>query len=201
MHWRSKRLIVGICLAATSLFKCGCPAVGYKKAADAAMSPLSPPALLRDDVLKLELRRAVVEREGFSDLGLSALVFMERGFLVGFVDSPEQGRAVLAAGRDVGGLRSLEGVLPLRPPESTTESDLELKGEVKGEIAVTPSLVSSRYTIEVLDGRVVLLGVVLSDAERVEVEQVARGGGGVKDVDNLLLVVEEPYAALRPHLR
>lgn len=188
-------LVVVLPLAAGSC------AYGYKKAAEAAMSPLSAPAEARDVRLKEQLRAALVEDDGFPTLRLTADVFMERAFVVGFVDRAEQAQDVIDAGKRVRGLRSLDAYLPVRPDIDSSASDLELKAEIRAAILESPSLVSGRYTIIALDGVVVLLGVTMSEDERDSVEQIGRSASGVKDVKNFLLVVEEPYAALRPHLR
>lgn len=179
----------------------GCPAMGYKKAAEAAMSPLDVRAQARDQRLKMQLRSAILENESYQGIALTPAVFMEEGFVVGFVDSQEQADSVIATARGVEGLRSLETYLPVKPAESTTESDLTTKGEVKAAIALDPSLVSSRYTIEVLGGEAVLLGVVMSDDERAGVEKAAGGVGSVTGVKNFLVVVEPSFESIRPHLR
>lgn len=194
-------LAVLLILLCSSAAGCAGPLVGYKKAAEAAMSPLSAPAQIRDQVLKSELRRVILENETYQGLGLSPAVYMEQGFVVGFVDTQEQAEGVVAAASQVTGLRSLQTYLPIRPAESTTESDFTLKGEIKTRIALDRSLVASRYTVEVLNGEVVLLGVVMSEEEREDVEDVVEDTSGVTGVKNFLLVVEPAYGSVRPHLR
>ena len=44
---------------------------------------------------------------GFSGLKLSIYVFMERAYMVGHVDNPQQAEAVLSAAKGVEGLRVL----------------------------------------------------------------------------------------------
>lgn len=182
------------------LYSCA-SAVPYVKAEQAAVDPRSVLVQAEDQRLQMALRRDVLESGGFSDLTISPHVFMGRGFVVGFVDNPQQAEDVLAADRNVQGLRSLQGYLPVKPADDSKTSDLELKGEVKGAIALDRSLVVSRYTIEVLDGQVVLLGVVMTEDEREAVARVAGGVSGVKGVENYLLVVEPGEESLRPHLR
>jgi osmotically-inducible protein OsmY len=176
-------------------------AVPYVKAEQAAVDPRSVLVQARDQRLQMELRRVVVEDESFSGLTISPHVFMERGFLVGFVDSEGQADSVLAASQSVEGLRSVQGYLPVRPATDSTAADLELKGEIKAAIGLHPPLVVSRYTVEVLDGHVVLLGVVESEEERDSVARVAAGVSGVVEVQDFLLVVEPGFESLRPHLR
>ena len=197
------RALLALALVVLSLVSGGCagPAMGYKKMAEAAMSPLDVRAQAQDQRLKMQLRSALVENEAFAALGLTPAVYMQQGFVVGFVDNDTQGQSVVATANSVQGLRSVETYLPVKPAASTTEDDVTTKTEVKAAIALDPSLVSSRYTIEVLDGQVVLLGVVMSEEERQGVEKAAAGVGSVKGVTNFLLIVEQGYESLRPHLR
>lgn len=188
-------LFISLCLSA------GACAYGYKRAADAAMSPLSAPAQAQDMRLKGDLRAMLVENDNFTTLRLTADVFMDRAFIVGFVDSREQAQDLIDAAKHVRGLRSLDTYLPVRPATDSSSSDLELKTKVRAAIVESPGLVGERYTVVALDGVVALLGVTMSEEERRTVEQVARSTSGVTDVKDFLLVVEEPYAALRPHLR
>lgn len=194
---RSAPAVLFVALALTA----GACAYGYKRAAEAAMSPLSAPAQAQDMRLKGELRTMLLENDSFASLRLTGDVFMDRAFIVGFVDHPEQAQDVVEAGKRVRGLRSLDTYLPVRPATDSAGADLELKTAIRASIVATPGLVSERYTIIPLDGVVVLLGVVMSEDERGSVEQIARSTSGVRDVKDFLLVVEQPYAALRPHLR
>jgi osmotically-inducible protein OsmY len=57
--------------------------------------------------------------------------------------------------------------------------------------------VDSRVNVEVLDDRVVLLGVVSSDEEKTRAEQAAAGTIGVKRTINWLLLPESEYLAIR----
>jgi osmotically-inducible protein OsmY len=187
-------------LLAVVLASGGC-AAGYKEAADAAMSPLSAPAQARDMRLKAQLRETLLLNQSYAGLEITPDVVMERGYLVGFVDNREQAEQIVTAANSVGGLRSLDSYLPTRPASDSKETDIALKGEVKAAIALSPALVTSRYTVESLDGTIVLLGATMTEEEREGVAQSARSVDGVKDVRNFLLVVEPGYSSLRPHVR
>jgi osmotically-inducible protein OsmY len=187
-------------LLGLALVSSGC-AFGYKKAAEAAMSPLGVRAQAQDQRLKAQLRTAVLGNQAFSGVGITPDVVMQCGFLVGFVDSEEQAQAITQAGQSVGGLRSLQTYLPIKPADDSMTSDLETKTTIRGQIAIEPMLVSDRYTIEVMDGVVVILGATMSEDERDEVGKIAAGTTGVKDVKNYLMVAEPPYTSFRPHLR
>jgi osmotically-inducible protein OsmY len=58
-------------------------------------------------------------------------------------------------------------------------------------------MVSGRVHVEVLNGRVVLLGVVSGSEERERAERAAAGTIGVTRVTNWLLLPETEYMAIR----
>ncbi|BFU96534.1 MAG: protein of unknown function [Nitrospira sp.] len=192
---------VGLVLAVASL--AGCPGAKYKAMVEAAQSELSPKAIAHDDVHKVHLHEALVAEQGLSGLTLSIYVFMERAYLVGHVDSPDQREAVLQTARHVQGLRSVEGYLPVTVPTadgntvSDKASDVSLKAQVVSALALEPGVVKSRVHAEVLDGLVVLLGVVSGEPERHHAERAAAGVEGVKAVTNWLLLPEEGYMSIR----
>ncbi|MDF0644585.1 MAG: BON domain-containing protein [Nitrospira sp.] len=195
----------GLVVAVVSLPGCG--GGKYKAMLEAAQSELSPRTIAHDDAHKLHIHEALVAEQGLSGLTLSIFVFMERGYLVGHVDSPEQAAAVLKTARHVQGLRSVEGYLPVTAPSaegntvSDKASDVSLKAQVVSAIALEPGVVKSRVHVEVLDGRVVLLGVVSGEPERRHAEKAAAGVDGVKAVTNWLLLPEEQYMSIRKKMR
>lgn len=197
-------LLVGMMLVIFALPGCG--GAKYSAMVKAAQSELSPIAQTHDDLHKLHLHEALVADQGFSGLSLTVYVFMERAYVVGHVDSPEQAEAILRAARSVAGLRSVAGYLPVKRsslPDSTvarTASDVTLKAQIKSALALAPGVVVSRVNIEVLDGKVVLLGVVSSNDERVYAEQAAAGVTEVKGVTNWLLLPEPEYMSIRQRL-
>ena len=148
------------------------------------------------------LQEALLAEPGFAGLVLTSYVFMDHGYVVGHVQSPEQAEAVYRAASNVGGLRSLNAFLPVkRSPIIDTAgkvtSDETLKARVQTALARTSGLVDSRVHVEVLDDRVVLLGVVSSDEEKTRAEQAVAGTIGVKRTINWLLLPESEYLAIR----
>ena len=178
----------------------------YRAMVKAARSELSPVALARDQRLKLQLRKAILLDETYASLSISPHVFMERGFVVGLVDSAEQADGILKAARTVQGLRSLKGHLPVRKqvPNGNDEetagssSDLTIKAEIKAQLALAPNIVSSQIAYEVLEGNVVLLGVVASEEVRATAKRESSKISGVTDVTNFLLLPESGYLTRRP---
>jgi osmotically-inducible protein OsmY len=171
----------------------------------AAESELSPVAQARDHRLKMELRSALVSEEGLTGLTLSPDVFMERGYVIGRVQTSDQADAVRRIAHGVPGLRSVDLYLPVAAAQSTEDSsmvsDLTLKAEIASALRLTPGVVATRITTTVLDGQVVLLGVVSGEDERRQVEKAVGGVNGVKKVTNWLLLPESGYGTVRPKLR
>jgi osmotically-inducible protein OsmY len=67
---------------------------------------------------------------------------------------------------------------------------------IKLALKVEEHLIESRYGIEVLNGHAVLLGVVLSEDEKLAVERAAKGVEGMTSIKNFLLHVEQGYGKL-----
>ena len=181
----------------------GCGGAKYSAMVKAARSELSPRAQAQDDLHKLHLHEALLADQGFSGLNLSMYVFMERAYVVGHVDNPEQAAAVLRTAMTVAGLRSVAGYLPVKkalPNDSTisnTASDLTVKAEIASALALAAGVVTSRVNVEVLDGQAVLLGVVSGSDERFSAEQAANGVKEVRGITNWLLLPEQGYMSIR----
>jgi osmotically-inducible protein OsmY len=160
--------------------------------AKAAASEESAQAQVSDDRLKLALREALLSADATAAVHVTPYLYMGHAYVVGFVDSAAQRQTVTAAAQGVQGVRSLNAYLPDRPAESETASDLEIKGEVKGALALNRDRVT-QIDLEVLAGQVVLLGVV-SDQEAIDsAVSAAKGISGVNGVTNFLLLPEPEY--------
>jgi osmotically-inducible protein OsmY len=179
----------------------GCGGEGYKATMHSAEANLSS-LTMADYRHQLRLQEALVANPGFAGLTLSAYVFMERGYVIGHVDNPDQAEAVFQAARKVQGLRSLDAFLPVKrvSPHDTigkVTSDEALKAQVESALAAAPGVVYSRVHVEVLDDRAVLLGVVSGSEEKVRAERAAAGTIGVKRIINWLLLPDTEYLAIR----
>jgi osmotically-inducible protein OsmY len=179
----------------------GCNGDRYKTVVNAAGSGLGSLTMADDYRHQRRLQEALLAESRFAGLVLTSYVFMDHGYVVGHVQSPEQAEAVYRAASKVEGLRSLNAFLPVKRPSTDTlgkvTSDEKVKAQVQAALARTPGLVDSRVNVEVLDDRVVLLGVVSSDEEKTRAEQAAAGTIGVKRTINWLLLPESEYLAIR----
>jgi osmotically-inducible protein OsmY len=180
----------------------GCTGDRYKTVADAAESGLGSLTLADDYRHQRRLQESLMAEPAFAGLILTSYVFMDHGYVVGHVQSPEQAEAVYRAASKVEGLRSLNAFLPVKRSSTvdtvgSLTSDDSLKAQVQAALARTPGLVDSRVHVEVLDDRAVLLGIVTGTEERTRAEQAAAGTLGVKRIINWLLLPESEYMAIR----
>ena len=183
------------------LFWQGCGHERYKSVVDAAESGFGSVAMA-DYRHQRQLQDVLLAEPGFAGLVLRSYVFMDHGYVVGHVHSPEQAEAVYRAASKVEGLRSVNAFLPVKRPltSDTIEkvtSDENLKAQIETALARTPGVVDTRIQVEVLDDRAVLLGVVSDNDEKIRAEHIAASTIGVKRIINWLLLPETDYLAAR----
>jgi len=180
----------------------GCSGDRYKTVVDAAGAGLSSLTLADDYRHQRRMQEVLVAEPEFAGLVLTAYVFMDHGYLVGHVHSPEQAEAVYKTARKVEGLRSLNAFLPVKHPSTVdtigkVSPDAALKAQVEAELARTPGVVDTRVHVEILDDRAILLGVVSGSEEKTRAEQAVASTLGVKRIINWLLLPETEYLAIR----
>ena len=84
---------------------------------------------------------------------LSPDVVMERGYVTGRVETPDQAATILRIARGVAGLRSVDVYLPLSQPQppadSSTISDMTIHTEIATALRLAPGVVarSARLTL------------------------------------------------------
>jgi osmotically-inducible protein OsmY len=184
------------------LFGQGCSGDKYKTVAGAAESGLGSLTMADDYRHQRRLQEVLLSEPGFAGLVLTSYVFMDHGYVVGHVQSPEQAEAVYQTASKVEGLRSLNAFLPVKRPSAVdavgkVASGESLKTQIQAALARTPGLVDSRVIVEVLDDRAVLMGVVSGEDEKTRAEHAASATLGVKRIINWLLLPESEYLAIR----
>jgi osmotically-inducible protein OsmY len=196
-----QRIAVGAGLGIAALFLCqGCASDGYHSVVGAAGSGLESLTMADDYRHQRQLEQVLLEEPAFAGLTLTAYVFIDHGYVVGHVNSPEQAEAVFQAAKKVEGLRSINAFLPVKRTLDTVGKvipDSTVKAQVESALARTPGIVESRVHVEVLDNRAILLGVVSGDEEKTRAEEAASATIGVKRIINWLLLPESQYLAIR----
>jgi osmotically-inducible protein OsmY len=178
-----------------------CGGERYQAMIDNAETRLTDLMTVDDQMYQRRLRDALDAHPEFSSLTLSTYVFMGRGYVIGYVDSHEQAKAVFNTAASVKGLRSLDAYLPVKRTSSNdmirnSNSDAIVKANIESALG-TEDPAYRWVHVEVLDGRVVLVGVIPKNEDRIRVEGAAAGTSGVKHVSNWLLLPETEYMAIR----
>jgi osmotically-inducible protein OsmY len=196
------RTLASIALTVALLTALGCGgARPYRAMAKAASSEESVLSQAEDHRLALRVREAILANDPSRVLSVTPQVYMGHVYLVGFVTDDDDAAPLESVVRPIAGVRTVDSYLPVRPASQSTVGDEALKAEVKAAIATEPGEVAMRVDPEVLAGHVVLCGVVSSPEAVAAAEARVRELGGVKGVTNFLLIPEEGYESLRPHLR
>ena len=159
--------------------------------------------LVDDRTLTDKLRSALGDSDQLDGAKITPHVYMGHVFLVGFViHSDQQGEATKAV-QDVEGVRSVGAYLPVRSESakgtSNVPSDTVLEEKVKAALVLSGQPVT-RVDTQVLDGHVVLMGVVRSQEAVSAATAAARSVSGVTGVTSFLLLPEPGYGMLRPDL-
>jgi osmotically-inducible protein OsmY len=201
MLTRKTRFAVWPGFALTALMFCqGCGGNRYYTVVDAAESGLESITMADDYRHQRHLQQVLLEEPAFAGLILTAYVFMDHGYVVGHVNTPEQAEAVFQVAKKVEGLRSINAFLPVKRTADTIGKvipDSTVKAQLQSALARTPGIVESRVHVEVLDNRAILLGVVSGDEEKTRAEKAASATIGVKRIINWLLLPESQYLAIR----
>ena len=156
-----------------------------------------------DRLLTDKLKSALADTDQLAGVSITPHVYMGHVFLVGFVaHSDQQGEATRAV-QDVDGVRSVGAYLPVRSESakgaSNVASDDVIAGKVRAALGLAGQPVT-RVDMQVLDGHVVLLGVVRSQEAVSAATAAARSVSGVTGVTSFLLLPEPGYGTLRPDL-
>jgi osmotically-inducible protein OsmY len=180
----------------------GCGHDRYKPVVDAAEAGFGSVAMADDYRHQRRLQDVLLAEPGFAGLVLRSYVFMDHGYVVGHVQSPEQAVAVYQTASKVEGLKSLNAFLPVKRPSTTdtigkVTSAANLKAQIEAALARAPGVVDARIQVEVLDDRAILLGVVSDNDEKTRAEHAASSTIGVKGIINWLLLPETDYLAAR----
>jgi hyperosmotically inducible periplasmic protein len=178
-----------------------CSDVGpSRRMARGARNERSPTTQVDDRHLADKLRSALADSDQLNGADITPHVYMGHVFLVGFVThSDQQGEATRAV-QDVEGVRSVGAYLPVKSEPakggSNVASDAVIEAKVRAALEL-PYQPVTRIDLQVLDGHVVLMGVVKSQEAMSAATAAARSVSGVTGVTSFLLLPEPGYGMLR----
>jgi len=194
---RALSLVLLVSVLATA---CG-RARPYRAMARTAQSEETVFSQVEDHRLKTAMREAILAEDSKLVFSVNPYAFMGHAYLVGFVDSSDVAERLQERMRGLKGVRSVDAYLPTKPADRSKVDDAEIEARLKEALVLDMGQVSSRIESKSLAGHVVLLGVVASPGAVTDAEDRVRNLKGVTGVSNFLLVPEEGYESLRPHVR
>lgn len=158
----------------------------YKTAVDER----SVGSIVTDEVISAKLQAKFLEDKTVSYLNISPLSYEGHVYLVGeYATTAERDRAIALAKETEGVGEITTFLLPVKPGDPCGSTDnLEKKALVKKALIADTSIWSTNVNVEVVQCRVVLLGIVGSQAELDKAVAHARDVPGVREVKSYLRV-------------
>lgn len=135
-------------------------------------------------------------RKGYLVLSVFILVMLLGGFIFAYVKSPVVRAWVAQLKRTQAEAASTQA--PAQPAQSantpattTGSADAEIRASLLQQILKNPDWRKHAIEVDVNQGTVTLRGAVENEAQRVAIEQYARGLAGVKDLNSVLVIKTE----------
>jgi len=156
-----------------------------------------PIEVLKDDAMLRSRVGDALRAQGFTGVDeLTVHAYFGKVFLTGEVPENQRAKAV----RTAQGVRDVKSVTPhwFLSLKADTEGDAAIKLRLEKNLVGADGVTSSRIDYVVNSGRVVLLGVVESEAERTLAIKAARGTHGVRNVTSYLFMRDAVPAPLQP---
>ena len=118
----------------------------------------------QDSRLQLQLHKTILLTIPSELLSVSSYVYLGHGFIVGEVETEEQSRELVAAAGKLNGINGVSYYLPLKSKKDQTETSSAL--EIKINAMFEPDYPSSKLTVKIVQGVVVILGVLTPDEQQ-----------------------------------
>jgi len=151
--------------------------------------------IVRDNMLTLKAKSALLTVKGADDVQVLAL----KGdlFAVGTVKSTAERDEIIRAMRQVQGVGSVKGHLPLRDPEVPPTMSADASLENRARMALSRHLLhkNSGVEIQAVEGELCLMGVVGTHAEALDLIQYVESVTGARAIS--LLAIRNEYATGR----
>jgi hyperosmotically inducible protein len=138
-----------------------------------------------DKKISLSIKTGLADKDSKMALKVHVYCFLKHVYLVGAInDQPFRAFAEKTA-------KGTEGVKKVtsyfKPETDTTSDDLKLAAKVRADLIGNGDLSSTQIEQEVMNGEVVLLGMVRSKADAALAVKVAKGVKGVRKVTSFLV--------------
>ena len=138
-----------------------------------------------DKKISLSIKGDLADKDSKMALKVHVYCFLGHVYLVGAInDQPFRAFAVKTA-KGTKGVKQVTSYF--KPETDTTADDLKLAAKVRTDLIGNGDLSSTQIEQEVMNGEVVLLGMVRSQADAALAVKVAKGVKGVRKVTSFLV--------------
>ena len=146
--------------------------------------------IVKDETISAKLQAKFLEDKTVSYLNISPLSYEGHVYLVGEYDTAKERDRAIALAEETDGVREVTTfLLPVKPGDTCgTTDNLEKKAAVKKRLIEDKGIWSTNVNVEVVQCRVVLLGIVGSTAELDKAVAHAKAVPGVREVKSFLKV-------------
>jgi hyperosmotically inducible protein len=138
-----------------------------------------------DKKISLSIKADLADKDSKLALKVHVYCFLKHVYLVGAVDDQSFRAVAVKTARRTEGVRKVTSYF--KPETDTTAEDLKLAAKVRAELIGNGDLSSTQIEQEVMNGEVVLLGMVRSQADAVLAAKVAGSVPGVRKITSFLI--------------
>lgn len=163
----------------------------------AAVDPRSVSEQAADAQTEAWIRKAYFLDWDMRVLSIKPYVYLGQVFLVGTYGNETQRQKAVSLADAIATVQSVTSYLlpDVKQPDCTLADSLKLRFTVRTELIKDTSVFSTNVAVDTVQCRLVLLGVVGSEAQRAKAEARARTVSGARAVESFLFVRPSPSAS------
>ncbi len=135
----------------------------------------------QDSRLQLQLHKTILLTIPSELLSISSYVYLGHGFIVGEVETEEQSRELVSAAGKLNGINGVSYYLPIKSKKNQTKTSSAL--EIKINAMFEPDYPSSKLTVKVVQGVVVVLGVLTPEEQQNALKSLKKISGADKVIN------------------
>lgn len=138
-----------------------------------------------DKRISLDIKGKMANKDGKKALKIHAYCFMGKVFLIGAINDTSFRSFAVKTSKSIKGVKSVR--THFVKETDTTSDDLEIAAKVRANLIAEGDLSATQIETEVMNGEVVMVGMVRSKADASLAVKVAKGTTGVRKVTSYLI--------------
>lgn len=138
-----------------------------------------------DKRISLDIKGKMADRDGSAALKVHAYCFMNHVYLIGAIDDVKFRDFAVKTAKGVKGVKKV--TKHFVKESDTTKADLQIAASVRAALIADTALSATQVETEVMNGEVVMVGMVRSKADATLAVKIAKGVDGVRKVTSFLI--------------